>query len=124
MASAIRVMRREGLEAAKRLNGGEFPKCFLALVYERDGAILGWAACRADDGIPVVQAAVGKKMSGFAVWRLADGMENALRRLGLYMYVFAVHVKRKRWIGILERLGVFERYANKAMHAWFQRRLR
>jgi len=124
VASTVRVMRREDLEAAQRLNGGEFPKCFLAMVYERDGEILGWASCRADNGLPVLQAAVGKKMTGFSVMRLGEAMEDYLRRIGIYMYVFAVHVKRKRWIGVLERLGIFERYANKAMHAWFQRRLR
>lgn len=124
MASIVRLMEWRDMDNVKAIIGGEFPPNFLSVVYERDEDVLGWACGRVDGAQVVVQAAASKKMSPFAVRHLAEALESYLARLGLLFYVFGVHVKRKKWITAIEKLGIYERYATKAMHHWYRRRLR
>lgn len=124
MASAVRIMEWRDMDQVKAIIGGEFPLNFLSVVYERDAEILGWACSRVEGEQIVVQAAVSKKMSQFSVRRLAEALESYLARLGLLFYVFGIHVKRKKWIAVIEKLGIYERYATKSMHHWYRRRLR
>ena len=124
MASTVRLMEGRDLGQVEKLIGGDFPPNFLSLVYERDGSILGWICCRVSDDQVVAQAAATKGISGFSIKRLAEAMDSFLIKIGLYFYVFAVHVKRKKWIRILDEIGIYERYATRSMHHWFIRRLR
>ena len=124
MASTVRLMEREDLKQVEKINGGDFPPNFLSVVYERDGKVLGWICGKVVDEQAVAQAAVSKKISVFAVKRMVEEFELYMHKSGLYYYIFGVHVKRKRWIDYLERLGIYEKYATKSMHKWYQRRLR
>ena len=87
-------------------------------------SLIGWVCCSVENKQAVVHAAVARGFSGFAVRRMVETFERFLHGLGLYFYVFGVHIKRQRWIAVLERIGIYERYATAGMHHWFRRRLR